>query len=99
MNAKPITVVAEMQAKPGHEAHVQRELLSLVAPTRNEAGCLNYDLHRSADNSARFLFHENWASKADLDRHLKALLLQAVLAKVGELLARPPRITIWEKVV
>lgn len=98
MNVKPITVVAQLHAKPGEEARVQRELLSLLAPTHNEPGCLNYDLHRPADTPALFLFHENWASKADLDQHLKSPHLQAALANVRERLARPPQITIWEKV-
>jgi len=97
MNANPITVVAQIQSKRGEETQVQRELLSLIAPTRKEAGCLNYDLHRSADNPALFLFHENWASRADLERHLNSPHLQAVLAKVGGRLAGPASISIWEK--
>ena len=60
-----------MKAKPGKESQVRQELLSLVAPSRKDAGCLNYDLHQALDNPALFLFHENWTSKAHLDRHLQ----------------------------
>ena len=98
MNAKSLTVIAQIKAKPGKESAVRQELLSLVAPSRKDAGCLNYDLHQGLDNPALFLFHENWTSKAHLDAHLQKPDLQAVLAKVGQLVAEPPQITLWEKI-
>jgi quinol monooxygenase YgiN len=97
MNAQPLTVIAQFKAKPGQESAVRNALLSLVEPSRNDAGCFNYDLHQGRDNPALFLFHENWASKAHLDQHLQKPDLQAVLARVGQLLAEPPQVTLWEK--
>jgi quinol monooxygenase YgiN len=98
MSEKPLTVVAQVRAKPGMEGQVRQELASLVAGSRRDAGCLNYDLHQAVDDPALFLFHENWASRADLDRHLGKPDLQALLARVGQLAAEPPQITLWEKV-
>ncbi len=98
MNAKSVTVIAQVKAKPGQEAKLRKELLSLVAPSRKDAGCLNYDLHQAVDNPALFMFHENWASKAHLDQHLGKPDLQAVLARVGKLVAEPPQITLWAKI-
>ena len=98
MNAKPLSVIAQFKAKPGKGSLVRQELLSLLAPSRKDAGCLNYDLHQAPDNPALFLFHENWTSKAHLDQHLQKPNLQAVLARVGQLVARPPQITLWEKI-
>ena len=98
MNAKTLTVLAQMKAKPGKESQVRQELLSLVAPNRKDAGCVNYDLHQAVDNPALFLFHENWVSKAHLDAHLQKPDLQAVLGRLGPLVAEPPQITLWEKI-
>jgi len=98
MNANSLTVVAQIKAKPGKETQVRQELLSLVAPSRKDAGCLNYDLHQAADNPALFFFHENWISKAHLDQHLQKPELQAVLARLGQMVAEPPQITLWEKI-
>ena len=98
MNAKSLTVLAQVKAKPGKESAVRQELLSLVAPSRKDAGCLNYDLHQALENPALFLFHENWTSKAHLDQHLQKPDLQAVLGRVGQMVAEPPQITLWEKV-
>jgi quinol monooxygenase YgiN len=97
MNAKYLTVVAQIKARPGKEAEVRKELLSLVGPSRRDAGCINYDLHQAAENPALFLFYENWVSKALLDAHLAKPDLQAVLKRVGEMVAEPPQITLWEK--
>jgi quinol monooxygenase YgiN len=54
MSAETITVVATFQAKPGKEAELKKALISLVAPTRKEAGCINYDLHVSPEDPAKF---------------------------------------------
>jgi quinol monooxygenase YgiN len=98
MSASSLTVLAHVKAKPGKEVEMRKELLSLVAPSRKDAGCINYDLHERKDNPAVFVFHENWASQAHLDAHLQKPDLQAVLARVGQLVAEPPQITLWEKI-
>ncbi len=98
MNNQSVTVIARMKAKPGQEAEVRRELLSLVAPSRKDAGCLNYDLHQGSGDPATFLFHENWASRELLEQHLQQPHLQAALAKLKNLLAEPPEISLWERI-
>ena len=54
---KTLTVVATFEARPGKEAGLRAALIGLVAPTRKESGCINYDLHISTESPARFLFH------------------------------------------
>ena len=98
MADKIVTVVATFQARPGKEAELRTALTSLVAPTRREAGCLNYDLHQSPDNPAKFLFHENWTSKALLDAHLQSAHIKALLPRVDDLCVAFPEITLWEKI-
>ena len=95
---KTITVVATFQAKQGKEEELKNIFTSVLAPTRAEAGCINYDLHQSPDDPAKFLFHENWASLAALDAHLKAPHIAPLLARMDEFCAVPPEIKIWEKI-
>ena len=95
---KAITVVATFQAKPGKEAELRKALVSLVAPTHLEAGCINYDLHVSPDDPGKFLFHENWTSKAHLDAHLQNAHIQVLLPRLGELAVGMPEIKIWEMI-
>ncbi|MGA3283240.1 MAG: putative quinol monooxygenase [Verrucomicrobiota bacterium] len=98
MSAKIVTVVATFQAKPGKENELRAVLTGLVAPTRKETGCLNYDLHQSPEDPAKFLFHENWTSKAHLDAHLQTPHIKALLPRVDELCVAFPEITIWERI-
>jgi len=98
MSAKPVTVVATFQAKPGKEAELQKALTSLVAPTRKEAGCINYDLHVSPEDPGKFLFHENWTSKTALDAHLQNTHVQVLLPRMDELALGMPEIKVWEKI-
>jgi quinol monooxygenase YgiN len=98
MSAKTITVVATFQAKPGKEAELKKTLIGLVAPTLKEIGCINYDLHASPEDSAKFLFHENWTSKVALDTHLQSAHIQKLLPRVDELCVGFPEIKIWEKI-
>ena len=98
MSAKNITVVATFEAKPGKETELKQALMQLVAPTRLEPGCINYDLHQLCDSPAKFLFYENWTSKAHLDIHLKSAHIQALLPRVPELAVGMPEISIWEKI-
>ncbi|NJL37543.1 MAG: antibiotic biosynthesis monooxygenase [Leptolyngbyaceae cyanobacterium SM1_4_3] len=65
-----LTVIAKIQAKSGSEAVLHLELLHLIQPTLLEEGCLNYDLHRSIEDSTLFLFYENWASRVLWEQHM-----------------------------
>jgi quinol monooxygenase YgiN len=93
-----VTVVARIKSKPGMEENVREKLMSLVAPTRAEAGCINYDLHRSMDDGSLFLFYENWASKDDLDKHLEMPYLKAWREEAKDFCAAPTEITLWEMI-
>ena len=95
---KTVTVIAAFQARPGKEAELRDALCTLLGPTSTEAGCINYDLHVSADNPGKFLFHENWATKTHLDAHLQSKHVKALLPRVDELCVAFPEITIWERI-
>ncbi|MGO9572337.1 MAG: putative quinol monooxygenase [Desulfomonilaceae bacterium] len=64
-----LTVFAFAQTRPGKEKELEEALLTLVAHTRQETGCINYDLHRHLDQPGKFAFYENWVDKAALEQH------------------------------
>lgn len=67
-----LTCIAKITAKEEHKETVLSELTKLIEPTRIEKGCINYDLHIDNNNSSVFMFHENWESEQDLDKHLES---------------------------
>src|SRR4051812_30016347 len=94
---KPLTLVVTFQARPGKETELRKVLAALPGPTRQERGCLNYDLHIDPVDPAKFLFHENWATRADHDAHFNSPHIQALLPRIDELCAAFPQVTMWEK--
>ncbi|MBW4579525.1 MAG: antibiotic biosynthesis monooxygenase [Tildeniella nuda ZEHNDER 1965/U140] len=68
-----LTIVAKIEAKPGSEDQVYQELRNLIAPTQAESGCLNYDLHRSIENPALFVFYENWTNRELWEAHMQSV--------------------------
>ena len=83
----PLTVIASLKAKPGQEAALFAELNALVAPTRAEAGCILYEMHRSHENPGWFIFNELWESRPLWDEHMAAPHLTAFSAKQDALVA------------
>ena len=88
MDARPelLTVIAHMKARPGKEAELRRELEELVAPTSQEQGFVNYDLHESVSEPGLFYLYENWESHEELDAHLDAPHLVRLAGLLGDLL-------------
>jgi quinol monooxygenase YgiN len=94
----PIVVVARIKAKPDQIQRVAQELRALLAPTRAEAGCRNFDMHQSTGDPSLFLFHETWDSEAHLERHFQTPHLQHWLGIMDDLLAEPLEVTRWRRV-
>ena len=72
MTMPQVTVVAKVVAKKGSVERVRSELLRLIAPTRNEDGCIEYRLHQDHDDPAVFIFYEIWESESSLARHMES---------------------------
>jgi quinol monooxygenase YgiN len=66
-----LTLVVTLRAKEGQHPLLEAELRALIGPTRKEEGCLQYDLHRGADQPGTFLFHEVWASREHHAAHTR----------------------------
>ena len=67
---KHLTIVARIEANTGKVDLVKAELLKLIPITREESGCIQYDLHQDNDNPAVFLFYENWESRELWQTHM-----------------------------
>ena len=92
-----LTVMARITARKGQEKKVRNALRALIAPTRREKGCVDYELHAAHDNPRAFLFYENWHSKPHLDKHLRQPHLVEFDQAVKGLLASPVEITLWKR--
>lgn len=87
MSVHQLTVVAKVVAKKESVAAVRSELLKLIAPTRNEQGCIEYRLHQDHDDPAVFIFYENWQNEASLARHMESDHFRNYVSAVDGMLA------------
>src|SRR5260370_25785125 len=83
-----VTNLAFFRARRGQSEALGAALAALVEPTRLEAGCLNYDLHRSVDDTDVWFVYENWRSSEGFEAHMLAEHLQAFLKATPDLVCR-----------
>ncbi|MCE5271573.1 antibiotic biosynthesis monooxygenase [bacterium] len=98
MKETPVVVLAVISVKKGKEAEAETLMRELIPPTRAEAACINYNLHRLCGDGSVFMFHETWASRAKLDQHLATPHLTGFLSRVEPLLTQPAEVKVWEKI-
>jgi quinol monooxygenase YgiN len=66
-----VTLIVTLRPREGQELLLEAELKALIAPSRKEEGCLQYELHRSVDPPRAFLLHEIWLSRDAHTTHTK----------------------------
>lgn len=98
MAQEKVTVIAYIEVKPGTEESFLRAAADVVAATRTEAACINYDLHQSDETPNLFMFYENWTSMAGLQQHAQSAHIQTFRASIGDLLAKPTDIKTYKMV-
>ena len=62
-------IFARFHARPGNEAAVAATLLEVLAPTREEPGCVSIHAFRSTRDPRLFYIHSRWKDEAAFDRH------------------------------
>ncbi|MCT4674192.1 MAG: antibiotic biosynthesis monooxygenase [Prolixibacteraceae bacterium] len=77
MSNQKLTIVARILAKEENRELVKAELLKLIEPTRNEKGCISYNLHQDNENPNLFLFFENWENRELWQIHMNNAPLAA----------------------
>lgn len=81
-----LQVVATIPATPEAAEAIRTALSTLVEQTRQEDGCLSYDLFESAAAPNTFVTVERWRDQAALDEHMRSPhLAEAFTAAAGGL--------------
>lgn len=82
-----LNVVATIPVKPEHVEEIRGALTELATATRQEPGCLAYDLFESAAAPGVFVTVERWTDQAALDGHMQTPHVAAAFAAAGDALA------------
>lgn len=92
--AKPFALMVRFQVKEGTQERCEAAFAAAGAPTRNEQGCLAFDLNRDAADEARYVTYERWKSLADLETHLQTPYVTFLIIDLLDMLAGPPELQV-----
>ena len=81
-----LTLLALMPAQDGRGDDLGKALMVLVDRTRQEAGCISYDVHRSNDDPNLWMMFEHWTGQDALDAHFEQPYMVELKTKLPELL-------------
>jgi quinol monooxygenase YgiN len=84
-----VYVVARYLAKMGKEEELKTVLSALIAPSRREIGCYQYDLLRNSDDPRDFCFVERWEDDKAFARHDDTPHLKTARSQVEGLVEAP----------
>jgi quinol monooxygenase YgiN len=79
-----LNVVAVITAKSGSEAVVEGALRELAGASKNDQGCVSYDLFASESAPGAFVTIEVWESQADLDAHMASPHIAQMITVAGD---------------
>ena len=95
MSDTHLRVVARIRAKPETVEEVRELLASLVDPTRQESGCILYELLQNQKDPTDFTFVEEWSSDAALESHAASDHLRAIGPRLEPIVVEAPDIRVY----
>lgn len=98
MNDEKIVLVARLKVKDEAVEEAKQMALKIVADSRTEEGCLNYDVHQGIDDKTIFVWHETWKDRAAFDEHLEKTYFKEFFAKAGAMAAEEPQIILTKMI-
>ena len=79
-----IDVVAVITAKSGSESIVEAALETLASSSKQDRGCLLYDLFASDSVVGTFVTIERWQSQEDIDAHMASTHIAEFITAAGD---------------
>ncbi len=98
MNDEKIVLIARLKVKRDAVEPAKRAALAIVADSRAEDGCLNYDFHQAIDDETVFVWHETWENKAAIEAHGASEHFKNLGRQIKDLVDEPLQITLTRMV-
>ena len=98
MDDERLVLVARLKVREETIEEAKSLALGMVADSRSEEGCLNYDVHQGADDPTVFVWHETWADREAFNEHLEKPYFKDFLARASLLAAEEPQIILTKMI-
>jgi len=79
-------VFVRLRARKGEESGVEEALREVAGPSREEGGCLSFEMFRGVRDPRLFYIHSRWADEAAFQRHAELGHTLRFLERVDALL-------------
>jgi quinol monooxygenase YgiN len=90
-----IHVLARITVQPDAAEQALAILRELAAQSRQESGCISYQLYQQSRQPQVFQTVEQWRDQASVDAHMSTAHVAAAIVAAGPLFAAPPEIETW----
>ncbi|NJK79622.1 MAG: antibiotic biosynthesis monooxygenase [Anaerolineales bacterium] len=87
-----VRVVARIIAQPDAIDEVRSVLIDLIEPTRQESGCVAYEVLQADDRPAQFVVLEIWATRTDFQQHMESDHFNRAADRLAKVVAETPSI-------
>ena len=98
MNDEKIVLFARLKVKAEAIEEAVRAAVAIVADSRAETGCINYDFHQSIDDPGVFLWHETWINKEAIEAHARSEHFKQFSAAIKDLTEEPLQVTLTKMI-
>ena len=88
-----VFIFARFHARPGNEGAIAESLLDVLAPSREEPGCLSIHAFRSMRDPQLFYIHSRWKDEAAFECHAALPHTQRFVERVAPLIDYPLDVT------
>ena len=93
MNDENIVLIARLKVKKDSVEAAKQAALAIVEPSRDEAGCINYDFHQLLDDESVFVWHETWKDREAIDAHGSSAHFNEFSEAIKDLTEEPLQLT------
>ncbi|WP_299580449.1 putative quinol monooxygenase [uncultured Microbulbifer sp.] len=93
---KHLFIIAKISPKAEFITQAKQAILSIVAHTLEEEGCLQFAVHEDGE---RLFLYEEWRSQEDLDKHYAMPYITPIFEAYKEWLIGPVEVNKLQKLV
>lgn len=93
-----VIIAAKMHVKEDCIGEFKKIAAPLIEATRQEEGCVRYELYQDASDSTVFFFYEVYADRAAQELHSGSDYLGLFSEQRADMLSQPSNVTIYDVV-
>ncbi|HXG84423.1 MAG TPA: putative quinol monooxygenase [Pyrinomonadaceae bacterium] len=93
-----IVLFARLKVKKNAVEEARKAALGIIAVSRAEAGCINYDFHQSIEDETLFLWHETWTNREAIETHGNSSHFKEFSRAIKDFTEEPLQVTLTKMV-